>query len=95
VPKLFKGWDVIPAPAPVIPDAHPLYMTSKWINMNVLMLDEKRVIVERRDEPMISTMKKFGFQPITCNFRNFNSFGGSFHCATLDVRRRGTLQSYF
>ena len=22
-------------------------------------------------------------------------FGGAFHCATLDVRRRGGLQSYF
>ena len=21
--------------------------------------------------------------------------GGAFHCATLDVRRRGTLESYF
>jgi len=95
VPKLFKGWDVLAAPRPVIPDAHPLYMTSKWINMNILMLDETRVIVERQDEPMIEAMKKFGFTPILCNFRNFNSFGGSFHCATLDTRRRGTLESYF
>ncbi|AOP46950.1 amidinotransferase [Streptomyces lydicus] len=95
VPALFKGWDVQAAPAPVIPDGHPLYMTSKWINMNILMLDEERVIVEAQDEPMIATMKKFGFTPIPCNFRNFNSFGGSFHCATVDVRRRGTLQSYF
>jgi len=95
VPALFKGWDVMAAPQPIIPDSHPLYMTSKWINMNILMLDEERVIVERQDEPMIKAMKKFGFTPIPCNFRNFNSFGGSFHCATLDVRRRGTLQSYF
>jgi len=95
VPKLFKGWDVMPAPKPIIPDAHPLYMTSKWINMNILMLDENRVVVERQDEPMISAMKQFGFTPIPCNFRNFNSFGGSFHCATLDVRRSGTLDSYF
>ncbi|OKJ94642.1 amidinotransferase [Streptomyces sp. CB03234] len=94
VPDLFKGWDVLEAPAPVIPDAHPLYMTSKWINMNLLMLDETRVVVEAQDEPMISALKKFGLTPIPCNFRNFNSFGGSFHCATLDVRRRGTLQSY-
>jgi len=53
------------------------------------------VVVERQDEPMISAMKKWGFTPIPCNFRNFNSFGGSFHCATLDVRRRGKLESYF
>ncbi|KER02753.1 amidinotransferase [Photorhabdus temperata] len=94
VPELFKGWDVLYAPEPVIPDNHPLYMTSKWINMNILMLDEKRVIVEKQDEPMIAAMKRWGFTPIPCNFRNFNSFGGSFHCATVDVRRRGSLQSY-
>jgi len=94
IPKIFKGWDVFHAPQPIIPREHPLYMTSKWINMNILMLDEQRVVVERQDEPMIVALKNWGFTPIPCNFRNFNSFGGSFHCATLDVRRRGTLESY-
>src|SRR5215213_4988834 len=93
VPSVFRGWDVFHAPKPIIPDDHTLYMTSKWINMNILMLDEKRVMVERQDEPMISAFKKWGFKPIPCNFRNFNSFGGSFHCATVDVRRRGRLES--
>jgi glycine amidinotransferase len=94
VPKAFKGWDIFCAPRPIIPREHSLYMTSKWLNMNFLMLDEKRVVVERQDEPMITALKKWGFFPVLCSFRNFNSFGGSFHCATLDVRRRGTLKSY-
>ena len=94
IPKMFKGWDVFHAPEPIIPDDHTLYMTSKWINMNILSLDEKRIVVERQDEPMIAALKKWGFTPIPCNFRNFNTFGGSFHCATLDVRRRGKLESY-
>ena len=94
VPRIFKGWDVFHAPKPSIPPEHQLYMTSKWINMNVLSLDEKRVVVERQDEPMIAALKSWGFKPIPCNFRNFNSFGGSFHCATLDVRRRGKLETY-
>lgn len=94
VPKIFRGWDVLHAPKPIIPDEHTLYMTSKWINMNILSLDEKRIVVERQDEPMIAALKNWGFTPIPCNFRNFNSFGGSFHCATLDVRRRGHLESY-
>jgi glycine amidinotransferase len=63
--------------------------------MNLLTLDEERVIVEKQDEAMINLLKDWGFKPILCNFRNFNTFGGSFHCATLDIRRRGTLQSYF
>lgn len=95
VPRMFAGWDIFHAPAPIIPSDHPLHMTSRWINMNVIMLDETRVVVEREDEPMIAALKKWGFQCIPCAFRNFNSFGGSFHCATLDVRRRGRLQSYF
>jgi glycine amidinotransferase len=95
VPRLFKGWDVMAAPAPVIPDGHPLYLTSKWITMNVLMLDHDRVVVERQEEPTIVTLRRFGFTVIPCDFRNVNSFGGSFHCATLDVRRRGGLESYF
>lgn len=94
VPAIFKGWDVFHAPKPVIPDEHTLYMTSKWINMNILMLDEQRVIVEKQDQPMIDAMKKWGFKPIPCNFRNFNSFGGSFHCATLDIRRQDKPGSY-
>lgn len=94
VPDLFRGWDVRPAPNPVIPDSHPLYMTSKWINMNILVIDENRAVVEASDEPMVTVLKDFGITPIRCAFQNFNSFGGSFHCATVDVRRRGSLETY-
>lgn len=95
VPKIFKDWEVRTAPPPIIPDAHRLYMTSKWISMNVLMIDEERMLVEAQDEPMRRLAETWGMTAIPCPFRNFNSFGGSFHCATTDVRRRGSLQSYF
>ena len=95
IPSMFKHWDVLYAPPPTIPDCHPLYMASKWLNLNILMLDEKRAIVEKHDEQLIEALKNWGIEPIRCNFRNFNTFGGSFHCATLDIRRRGVLQSYF
>ncbi|MFC6881495.1 hypothetical protein [Actinomadura yumaensis] len=95
VPKIFKDWEVRVAPRPVIPDGHPLYMTSKWINMNVLMIDEDRMLVEAEDEPMRRLAEGWGITAIPCPFRSFNTFGGSFHCATVDVRRRGSLDSYF
>lgn len=95
VPAVFKGWDVLVCPQPWIPDSERFYMSSKWLTMNVLMLDEKRVIVEKQDETMMRAFKRWGFQPIPCNFLDFMRFGGSFHCATADVRRRGVLQSYF
>jgi len=95
VPKMFADWEVRRAPSPAIPESHPMYMSSRWMNMNVLMLDPERVVVEAQDEPMRDAMRAWGFDVLSCPFRNFNSFGGSFHCATLDVRRSGTLQSYF
>jgi glycine amidinotransferase len=58
------------------------------------MLDEKRVIVERTQVSLIKALRDWGFQPIPSPFLSYAPFGGSFHCATLDIRRRGTLQSY-
>ena len=95
VPPLFRTWDVLAAPRPAFAIDHPLYMSSRWLSMNLLMLDEERVLVERQEEDLARQLRDWGFQPIRCNFTNFYAFGGAFHCATLDVRRRGILQSYF
>lgn len=95
VPEMFKDWEILKAPQPCIPENHPLYFSSIWMNLNILMLDEKRVVVEKQEVFTIEAFKSWGFEVIPCNFRNFNSFGGSFHCATLDIRRKGMLKSYF
>jgi len=97
LPPVLRSWDVLVAP---YPDPTPRWwtlfsMSSAWINMNVLMLDDKRVIVEKSQTSMIKALSDWGFTPIACAFTSFAPFGGSFHCATLDVRRRGPLQSYF
>ncbi len=63
--------------------------------MNFVMLDEKRVIVNREVERFIRTLKDWGFKPIPCNFYDFETIGGGFHCASVDIRRRGELKSYF
>jgi glycine amidinotransferase len=93
IPEMFRSWDVLRAPTPF--SAADFALCSSWVSMNVIMLDEKRVVVEPSEEALIRALKSWGFDPIPCPFRNFNFFGGSFHCATLDVRRRGELQSYF
>ncbi len=97
LPDILKSWDTLIAPranasGKTQNDATTI---SSWANMNVLMLDEERVIVEENQEPMITAFKKWGFKPIPCPFEDYYPFMGSFHCATLDVRRRGELQSYF
>lgn len=94
LPKILKSWDILIPPEPV-PYSSKLKMMSDWIQINVLMLDEERVIVEKSQEPLIKALKDWGFKPIPCSFENYYPFLGSFHCATLDIRRRGELQSYF
>ena len=42
---------------------HPLWMSSKWLSMNVLMLDPKRVLVEKEET---TTQKMFENLGITC-----------------------------
>ena len=91
---MFDDWDVREAPRPIGSDL-PRYMSSAWLSMNVFLLDERRVVVEAHETPLIEMLEAWGFDPIPLPFQHFHAFGGSFHCATLDVRRRGTLQSYF
>ena len=95
LPAIFRGWEILRAPEPTVPDDHPFYFTSKWLSVNVLSLDETRVVVEAAEAPMIAFLKRHGFDPIPVPFRNFGSLGGAFHCATCDIRRRGGRQSYF
>lgn len=91
---LFAGWDVIEAPKPTLPSDWPMYFCSPWVSMNLLSLDERTVVVERQEEPLIELLTEHGFRCVPVDFRHVYSFGGSFHCVTLDVRRRGGNGSY-
>lgn len=82
VPSVLKAWSHSPE-------------VSDWISMNVFCIDEQTVIVEEKEEPMIRQLETFGFKVIACPFSSVYKFGGSFHCCTLDVRRKGALKSYF
>lgn len=97
LPAVLKSWDILvaPRPDPVSGIMSRISMCSPWTSINVLMLDEKRVVVDKSQHALIRAFKDWGFDPIPCAFLAYGPFGGSFHCATLDVRRRGTMRSYF
>jgi glycine amidinotransferase len=59
------------------------------------MLDPNTVIVEQEEPELQTFLRNQGFDVVPVPFRNFCAFGGSFHCATLDIRRNGTLESIF
>ena len=89
------GWQVIKPPTPLISDDHPLWMSSKWLSMNVLMLDTKRVVVSKYEYNIQKMFEDLGIKCIPVDIMHAMSLGGGFHCWTTDVRRRGTLESYF
>lgn len=94
IPDIFADWEVRQAPHPTANPVGPtLQMSSGWISMNVLSIDEKRVVVEAQETELMAFMKSWGIEPIPCAFRHFQTLGGSFHCATLDMRRKSEPQS--
>jgi glycine amidinotransferase len=87
------GWEIIEAPEGVAPAEFQL--SSRWLSMNLLVIDEERVVVEKHEAPTIRMLRKLGIKPVLVDFKDHYVFGGGLHCATLDVRRRGELKSYF
>jgi glycine amidinotransferase len=74
----------------------PLYcQSSKWLSMNVLSLSPTRVVCEAREKPLQELLDRLGFEVFPLPFRNIFEYGGSFHCATWDIRRDGGCEDYF
>jgi len=90
-----NGWEVVPAPRPAPGTGAGQDAVSSWISMNVFNISADRIVCEERQQPLIRFLESVGFTVIALPFTDVYSFGGSFHCCTLDVRRRGNLQSYF
>ena len=85
---VLADWDLRPFPfVPKEAGDCPLFMTSPWLSINVLVLDGVRVIVEAQDHETIKFYESLGMRCIRCPFRHVNSIGGSFHCATVDLVR--------
>jgi glycine amidinotransferase len=74
-------------------------LASSNINVNVLSINEKQVLVFDHDgskhTAMTKTLEKNGFEAIPIRLRHSRMFGGGLHCATLDIFREGSLESYF
>lgn len=95
IPHQFSDWEIRAAPEPDLPSDHLLYMSSSWLSMNVLMLDEKTVVVEADEKSTQDFFINWGLDVVPVKFRNVMRFGGAFHCVTCDIRRQGKLQNYF
>jgi N-dimethylarginine dimethylaminohydrolase len=100
LPAILKQWDVVYCPPMENADRYDAdYLSrsigSDWIDMNLFSINPDLVVVDRDQTALISLLEKRGLDVIPLKLRHSKMLGGGFHCVTLDIRRRGTLQRYF
>ena len=87
VPKVFEKWQKIWINEVVAQNFYQYPYASKWIAMNMLVVDPKTVICDRYQTDLIATLQKHGFEVIALELRHSRTLGGGFHCVTLDLER--------
>lgn len=69
-------------------------VSSPWIGMNVLSIDQQTVVVDKIQVPLIKLFERNGFTAVPISFRHSYYMGG-IHCSTLDTVRDSRLESYY
>lgn len=87
MPEALRHWELLVAPEPVRRPASVRGFVSKWVAINVVCLDDRRVLVDELQTPLITSLTEWGFEPIPIDLSAVYAFGGGLHCATLDIRR--------
>ncbi len=100
LPEILKQWEVIYSPPMENTggfDAEYLSRSigSKWIDMNLFSINPNLVVADQDQTALIKLLEKHGVDVIPLKLRHSKMLGGGFHCITLDIRRKGTLQQYF
>jgi scyllo-inosamine-4-phosphate amidinotransferase 1 len=89
-PRAFDFWDKIWVTDDMIvpQDFYQYPYASKWIAMNMLVIDPETVIVDAAQTHLIKILKTRGFDTIPLTLSHSRTLGGGFHCVTLDTQRR-------
>jgi len=100
LPGILKQWEVIYSPPMENTDRYDAeYLSqsigSDWIDMNLFSINPDLVVVDRDQTALIRLLEKQRLDVIPLKLRHSKLMGGGFHCVTLDIRRKGTLQRYF
>lgn len=86
-PRVFDDWKKIYVDDVVPQDFYQYPYASKWIALNMLVVDPTTVICDRNQQSLINTLEKNGFTVIPLELRHSRTLGGGFHCVTLDTWR--------
>jgi glycine amidinotransferase/scyllo-inosamine-4-phosphate amidinotransferase 1 len=89
-PAAFKDWKKLYLTDLAIVE-QPFYQypyASKWIGMNMLVLDPETVVIDASQTRLIDILNSQGISTIPLTLSHSRTLGGGFHCVTLDTRRQ-------
>lgn len=94
MPEVFKDWEHLWCPDIVDMGFTGQPISSTWVGMNLLMVNPDLAVVERDQPALIGALEAKGIEVLPMHMPHARTMGGGFHCVTLDLRRRGELESY-
>ena len=100
LPAILRQWEVLYSPPMenterFDADYRRKSIGSDWIDMNLFSIRPDLVVVDRDQSALLRLLEKHGLDVIPLKLRHAKMLGGGFHCVTLDIRRKGSLQRYF
>lgn len=87
-PKVFDNWEKIWVNDVVAQDFYQYPYASKWIALNLLVVDPHTVIMDQNQKALIKILEHHSFTVIPLELRHSRTLGGGFHCVTLDLLRQ-------
>jgi glycine amidinotransferase/scyllo-inosamine-4-phosphate amidinotransferase 1 len=87
IPNAFRDWECVFIDDVVAQDFYQYPYASKWIALNMLVVNPSTVIVDRHQTELIKTLNSYQFEVIPLELRHSRTLGGGFHCVTLDLHR--------
>ncbi|MFB8441226.1 glycine amidinotransferase [Streptomyces niveus] len=99
MPDPLRSWRYLVPPEPdagafPVYDDSDLVLTSPYIDLNVLSVDEHTVLVNTECTGLAKLLEAEGFDVVPVRHRHRRLFGGGFHCFTLDTHRAGGFEDY-
>jgi glycine amidinotransferase/scyllo-inosamine-4-phosphate amidinotransferase 1 len=88
LPEVFKNWEIIWADEVVEQGFYQYPYASKWIALNMLVINPTTVIVDKHQTQLIKTLEEYNISAIPLELRHSRTLGGGFHCVTLDIVRK-------
>jgi glycine amidinotransferase len=100
LPTAMQSWEAIYPPPMAQPEpdysdfGFVIPTASRYIDINVLSIDEHTVVVNTHYPELIAVLEQRGFTVVPVRHRHRRLFGGGFHCFTLDTVRVGGCEDY-